>query len=468
MSYQAIIDIIAPQPQIQDFQLSAAVNDSQESNPSISFAEILSSYNEDNKVETPKSNETETVKEPEKTVNTEEAEKISENQIENENVSEKNTEQTVDKTDLSESDKKIDDKKINTFKNTGKEKYESGVKEKKENSEPAKKSDKELKVEKKDKKLSDKDYSRLDELTEKVKNETDSSKLSVLAQNNTKTEDLKELKVQNKEEGEVELKVLPDSSSEITMNQISGDNKSETYDFNFSGKDEKNSKKFAFDKDGKITVEDQRTTIEPEHEVADSKKSVIKTGEIKLTNDSTAVMNVELNPNAEADVLSFNTQTAASNGSTFQAMLSNQLSNVAPEFVKAGNLVLKDNNQGTINLILHPDDLGNVKIHLSLDGKTLSGHITVATKEALQVFKDNAETLREAFIKNGFDSASFDVAMNNGGSFNQNMGFEGQDDGTSLFAKRAYGNSAGGLSAELDDILENTEDISNYSVNIVA
>jgi flagellar hook-length control protein FliK len=149
-------------------------------------------------------------------------------------------------------------------------------------------------------------------------------------------------------------------------------------------------------------------------------------------------------------------------------MLSNQLTNVAPEFVKAGNLVLKDNNQGTINLILHPDDLGNVKIHLSLDGKTLSGHITVATKEALQVFKDNAETLREAFIRSGFDTASFDVAMNNGGSFNQDMGFNGQDDGRNLFAKRAYGESAGGLSAELDDIFENTVDISNYSVNIVA
>jgi flagellar hook-length control protein FliK len=144
------------------------------------------------------------------------------------------------------------------------------------------------------------------------------------------------------------------------------------------------------------------------------------------------------------------------------------MSNVAPEFVKAGNLVLKDNNQGTINLVLHPDDLGNVKIHLSLDGKTLSGHITVATKEALQVFKDNAETLREAFIKSGFDAANFDVAMNNGGSFNQSMGFEGQNDGTNLFAQRVYGNSAGVLSAELDSILENAEDISNYSVNIVA
>ena len=84
------------------------------------------------------------------------------------------------------------------------------------------------------------------------------------------------------------------------------------------------------------------------------------------------------------------------------------------------------------------------------------------------VFKDNAETLREAFIKSGFDTASFDVAMNNGGSFNQNMGFEGKDETRNLFAKRAYGDSAEGLSAEFDDIFENIEDMSNYSVNIVA
>ena len=236
--------------------------------------------------------------------------------------------------------------------------------------------------------------------------------------------------------------------------------------FEFSGNEKQDTKKFALDKDGKITVEDQRTQVA--EEVEDSKKSLVKTSEIKLSNENTAVMSVELNPNAEADVLSLNTQTAASNGSNFQAMLSNQMHNVAPEFVKAGNLVLKDNNQGTINLVLHPDDLGNVKIHLSLDGKTLSGHITVATKEALQVFKDNAETLREAFIKNGFDAASFDVSMNNGGSFNQSSGFEGQNDGRNMIAQRLYGSSGEGLSAELDDIFENAEDISNYSVNIVA
>ena len=58
--------------------------------------------------------------------------------------------------------------------------------------------------------------------------------------------------------------------------------------------------------------------------------------------------------------------------------------------------------------------------------------------------------------------------MNNGGSFNQSMGFEGQDDGTNMFAKRFYGEAAGDLNAGIEDILENVEDFSNYSVNIVA
>ena len=463
MSYQAITDIIVNQSQTSDFQLSAAVNNSSNQS-SVSFADFLVSYNtQENSSEQTKTVEPEKVKEPEKA---EKTEKSPENQVEKEKEPERTSEVAAEKTDSKDSDKKIDEKSDDKTKVAVKDSA-SDVKEKTDASDAVKKAGKEAKDVKKDKKLSEKDFSRLEELAKENSDRTDNVKISADAQNLSKTDNSKTVKSEENEDG-AELKVLTDTFSELTMNHIEGDKKSETSDFDFSGKNDEGKKQFSLDKDGKIKVEDQRTKPELEREIADAKKSAVKTSEIKLTNENTAVMSVELNPNAEADVLSLNTQTAASNGSNFQAMLSNQLHNVAPEFVKAGNLILKDNNQGTINLVLHPDDLGNVKIHLSLDGKTLSGHITVATKEALQVFKDNAETLREAFIKNGFDTASFDVAMNNGGSFNQNMGFAGQDDGTSLFAKRAYGNSAGGLSAELDDIFENAEDISNYSVNIVA
>ncbi len=471
MSYQAITDIIVNQSQVPDYNLSAAVKDSPNSSSSVSFAELLTSYNkEESSVETPEKSEPEKINEPAKTENTEKSEKTSETKVEKEtqeNQPEKTSEKAVEKTDNQVSETKTDDKNKNSAKFPVKNEQKAEVTEKPAAADLEKKNSKSAKNAGKDKKLTEKDFSRLNQITENAENLAESAQKAAAATNVSKLEKSTETKGEEEPQS-AELAIAPDSSAELGVNQLGGDNKADTSSFDFSGGEEKGKKQFALDKEGKITVEDQRTKIEENTQVAESKKSAIKTGEIKLTNDSTAVMSVELNPNAEADVLSLNTQTAASNGSNFQAMLSNQLSNVAPEFVKAGNLVLKDNNQGTINLVLHPDDLGNVKIHLSLDGKTLSGHITVATKEALQVFKDNAETLREAFIKSGFDAANFDVAMNNGGSFNQSMGFEGQNDGTNLFAQRVYGNSAGALSAELDSILENAEDISNYSVNIVA
>ena len=476
MSYQAITDIIVNPSQLQDLQLSTTVKDSPKQT-SVSFADILSSYtNEDISKSDSKPVQSESeerkLSETERKNPAEKAEETSENQVKKSEKEEDRSEKAVEKTDSrakdaqKASEKADDDKKpaMAEKNTTAQTKNQAQIKS------PAKAGEKTAK-DLKSKKLSEKDFSRLEELTQKTELENDASKLAANLQKLVKEDENNQPKDLKADDSELEIKGLADSANQNAVNNLQNtENNNEASEFDFSGGEEKGRKTFALDKEGKITVEDQRTKLEGDanNQLADSKKSAIKSSEIKLTNDSTAVMSLELNPNAEADVLSLNTQTAASNGSNFQAMLSNQLSNVAPEFVKAGNLVLKDNNQGTINLVLHPDDLGNVKIHLSLDGKTLSGHITVATKEALQVFKDNAETLREAFIKNGFDAANFDVAMNNGGSFNQSSGFEGQDNGNNLFAKRAYGDSAASLSAELESILDNAEDISNYSVNIVA
>ena len=74
MSYQAITDIIVNQSQVQDFQLSAAVKDSPNSSPSVSFADFLASYNtQENKSEIQKPAEAENVNASEKTVKTEKA-----------------------------------------------------------------------------------------------------------------------------------------------------------------------------------------------------------------------------------------------------------------------------------------------------------------------------------------------------------------------------------------------------------
>ena len=225
---------------------------------------------------------------------------------------------------------------------------------------------------------------------------------------------------------------------------------------------------------GKISVQDFRSDSEKQNALllAENEKNSqnsLKVSNVQVSNDGTNFINMEMNQAVSADVLSLNNQTAGANGSNFQAMLNNQIQSNISEFVKAGNIILKDNDQGQINLILHPDDLGNVKIHLSLGGKNISGQIIVSSKEALQVFKDNAETMREAFIKNGFDGANFDVAYNNSGSQSGNSsGFE-QNDGTGLIAKKMYSNAHESSEIGFDDGMnKEIEKYSNYSVNIVA
>ena len=225
---------------------------------------------------------------------------------------------------------------------------------------------------------------------------------------------------------------------------------------------------------GKISVQDLRSDSEKQNALllAENEKNnqnSLKVSNVHVSSDGTNFINMEMNQAVSADVLSLNNQTAGANGSNFQAMLNNQIQSNISEFVKAGNIILKDNDQGQINLILHPDDLGNVKIHLSLDGKNISGQIIVSSKEALQVFKDNAETMREAFIKNGFDGANFDVAYNNSGSQSGNSsGFE-QNDGTGLIARKMYSNAHESSEIGFDDGMnKEIEKYSNYSVNIVA
>ena len=224
----------------------------------------------------------------------------------------------------------------------------------------------------------------------------------------------------------------------------------------------------------KISVQDLRSDSEKQNALllAENEKNSqnsLKVSNVQISSDGTNFINMEMNQTVSADVLSLNNQTAGANGSNFQAMLNNQIQSNISEFVKAGNIILKDNDQGQINLILHPDDLGNVKIHLSLDGKNISGQIIVSSKEALQVFKDNAETMREAFIKNGFDGANFDVAYNNSGSQSGNSsGFE-QNDGTGLIARKMYSNVHESSEIGFDDGMnKEIEKYSNYSVNIVA
>ena len=470
MSYQAITDVIVNPLQIQNLQLSTTVKDSPIQSSSKAFSDYLSYYqNGENSENSSVSKSVSSVSQnsaSSESVTSDQKTQASSKTEENQN--DEKVSQNDEVSESKESDKKSDEKVVKNDENQN-----LAVTDKGENQEKEKKITKnDDNLSKNEKKLSSKDFAKINELTEDKTSEADAgdvSKFALNLQNITDKTDKTDLTEQNgsgNEDGGQDL-LLSENSVDLSANIVkTTENESQSGEFNFSEKNPKEKNELTLDKDGKIKVEDLRT--QSDSEIATEKKSNLKISDVKVTGENSATMTMELNQNINADVLSLNNQTASSSTSNFQQMLNNQIRNSAPEFVKAGNLVLKDNNQGTINLVLHPDDLGNVKIHLSLDGKSISGHITVATKEALEVFKDNAETLREAFIKNGFDSANFDVAFNNGGSFNQNMGFENQDDGRNLLGKYVYDNKASALDAELENIIQNTQDISNYSVNIVA
>lgn len=119
-------------------------------------------------------------------------------------------------------------------------------------------------------------------------------------------------------------------------------------------------------------------------------------------------------------------QHTVSNEAQFGQMLSAEIQSNSGELVKTGSIILKDNNQGTINLILHPEQLGNVKIQLEISENIVSGKIIVTSQEAYNAFKENIVSLREAFVANGFENAGFDLSWTGSGT-GSDSGFGSQD-----------------------------------------
>lgn len=228
-------------------------------------------------------------------------------------------------------------------------------------------------------------------------------------------------------------------------------------------------KRFSLDKDGKIKVTDYRSEEKTDFalEKADEKKSQLKITDVKYDRN-TAEMTLDL---AKADsvqmnILSSNSQTASANGSQFQAMLTNQIQQSAPELVKAGNIILKDNDVGQIKLVLNPESLGNVKIDLHISEKNITGRIIVASAEAYNAFKESADSLRQAFINSGFETAGFDLQFAGQNTFGQQEQHRNSD--AHFRMMHTYGDYTAG---QYDGDLETEE---NYafsawnSVNIVA
>ena len=234
-----------------------------------------------------------------------------------------------------------------------------------------------------------------------------------------------------------------------------------------------NPKTFAFDKDGKIIVKDYRTekteteeSVEKINGKNPSDSTELKVTDVKFENNN-AQMTMELASNAQQNIVSSNSQTASAAGSDFQAMLANQIKQNAGEFVKAGSIVLKDNNAGSIKLILKPESLGNVKVDLQISDKNITGRIVVASQEAFNAFKENADSLKQAFINSGFENANFDLCFAGQNAFGNQSGSKQENPAASFQMARTYGDLAGD---SVDGSYEEMEAqfTEKSSVNIVA
>ncbi|MBO4546961.1 MAG: flagellar hook-length control protein FliK, partial [Treponema sp.] len=247
-------------------------------------------------------------------------------------------------------------------------------------------------------------------------------------------------------------------------------------DYTYAGQDKEDSKK-SFDpkvsqakkeKKPLIQVTDLRTKVDPaaqKDSSKDFKKNFVTS--VKETEKGAVQMTLDLSSQAQKNILSLDGQSAASDGSTFQAMLKNQISQNAGDFVRAANIVLKDNNKGSIDLILHPEELGNVKISMEVHGKSIVGHITVASREAMEAFGQSADALKNSFLQSGFEDATFDVSF--AGSqmqFAQGQAQEGAD-GKAAHGRKIYGEFTQESLTSVSDISDNFID-DDVSVNIVA
>lgn len=234
-----------------------------------------------------------------------------------------------------------------------------------------------------------------------------------------------------------ETAVLQNSAelSQLGISLESGEKKPDFFKLELSSSDGKGAKEVPSLFENIFTVTDERSV---EQKIADF-KSEMKSDYSEQ--DNSLNLSLSLSETAKQNILSSNNQTAGASGSTFQQMLSQQIQFNAPDFVRAGNIVLQDNNSGSINMILKPENLGNVKINLHLSDNVITGQITVNRKEAFDAFKQNLETLKQAFQNSGFENAnlSLSYADTSSGSFAQG---ERQQSSEQFFSNKVYGDYA--------------------------
>jgi len=84
---------------------------------------------------------------------------------------------------------------------------------------------------------------------------------------------------------------------------------------------------------------------------------------------------------------------------------------VQGEIVKQTGIILRNEHSGEIRLVLKPDNLGSVRIRLSMDDNRIVGRILVENNSVRELFEQNMDSLTRALADQGYETGQFSVAV---------------------------------------------------------
>lgn len=107
----------------------------------------------------------------------------------------------------------------------------------------------------------------------------------------------------------------------------------------------------------------------------------------------------------------FSSESKTLTTSSSSSLMKQLEESVNSKIVKQSSIILKDGGSGEIKLILKPEQLGKVRIRLSLTDNRIAGQIIVDSAAVKEVFEQNLQNLERAFKENGFDTAALNVSV---------------------------------------------------------
>jgi len=150
-------------------------------------------------------------------------------------------------------------------------------------------------------------------------------------------------------------------------------------------------------------------------------------------------------------------------GPAVENMLARELhQNFNGDIVRHASIALRDGGAGTIKIALHPETLGNVKIHLELSDNKITGQIIVESQEALNAFRKEIAALEQAFKDSGFADANLDLSFTADGADNQEF------DNNSYLRQVAAGNYEGSYDLDSSSVIDVFFGHRTGSINMLA